>query len=163
MLTFTNSYDHLTAGDQIVIVVTTTGGFTPDVVRVPAFTVETVCGPGSTEVNVPTIGESAQPANQYPDIMAVSDTSDNGVFTPTNPLCPITSYALSDDGGGIYDFVTDTTPSYVVSLKGEYLHVIDTYAEFEVAATADGGASASARGYMRVGPPEYDCRQSVIT
>jgi hypothetical protein len=93
--------------------------------------------------------------------MLVTDTA-GGIFTPTNSLCPITGYSLTDDGGGKYA-LTNLAPGYEVRLSPVYLLVIGTYAEFEVEATASGGATATARGYMRVGPPEYDCQTATLT
>lgn len=85
-ITFINAANRL-ANDIVTIIITSTGGYQDAVQRV-TFSLQSECGPFSTRIIAPNIGESAQPANQYPDIMFITDTT-NGVFTPTNPNCPI--------------------------------------------------------------------------
>ena len=85
----------------------------------------------------------------------------NGVFTPTNPTCPIVSYSLLNDGDGLYNMV-DLNPGYEIQIGPEYTSTVGTYPDFEIQATAAGGAIATATGYMRVGPPEYDCQPMTL-
>ena len=145
---------------SIVVVVTTFGGIETIVQKLPEIRIQSRCGPGSTIITPPNIGESAQPANQLPDIMRISSL-DNGKFYSTNENCPMI-VTLVNDGGGLYSFI-DLTPEYEVRLQNDLLNIIDSYPEFELKAEAVGGAIATARGHMRIGPPEYECQSAVLT
>lgn len=90
------------------------------------------------------------------------NTNSNGEFTSLNPTCPIISYSVLNDGNGYYNIV-DLSPGYQFELVEQYLSVIDTYPEFEIQATAEGGAQGSGVIRMRVGPPEYDCEPASLT
>lgn len=77
-------------------------------------------------------------------------------FVPTNDNCQMISHELTE-GGDIYDLIDYGADGYAVTLRPEFAEVVGDYGSFTVLGTADGGASASATGSMRVGLNEYDC------
>ena len=85
---------------------------------------------------------------------------DNGIFDSTNENCPMT-ITLVNDGDGLYSFI-DLSPGYEVRLQNDLLNILGKYPEFELRAEAVGGAVATVRGYMRVGPPEYECHSPML-
>ena len=61
-LSFTNEPGSF-VDESIVIVVTTSGGIETIIQKLPEIAIKSQCGPESTIITPPDIGESAQPAN----------------------------------------------------------------------------------------------------
>lgn len=104
--------------------------------------ITTFCGPGSTEINGPSLPNLEQPIDfaQYPMLVSA-------IFDSSNELCPIAMCELTE---GSDDFTFQWNGArFTILLKDEYLPVLGMY-EYTVKAVAVGGADSTLTGQMTV-------------
>ena len=96
------------------------------------------------------------PSNQEPESIL---SSEDLKFVSSNPACPISSYQIVDNAEkvGITDGGVD---GFEIFMKSDYSSVPADVLTYTVQGFAEGGASFIATGTMRVGVPEYDCREA---
>lgn len=122
-------------------------------IEVP-ITVSTSCGPGSTDIDPPTLPNLVKMPNQ-----SSMDLSVSGSFTTSNSNCPIEQYTLFGDGGNrvtlidadeYFEFsVLPGGQEFRLGLRSQYQNTPGKYF-YTVIAQAFGNAMSTASGYILI-------------
>lgn len=140
--------------EQVIIIVTTTGGEAPYEQRTMPLQVITECSPDSTEITAPELPTIEHPVNYDSSLLSF-----DAAFTSSNELCPIRTVELDDSSQQHFELIM-LTDGFRLRLRPSYQTELNTYT-YNLVATASGEGQQTASGTMTVADAEYICENAV--